>query len=244
MVRVISSGSRLLSLGVGLLVGLSACAPTTSQPTGDSPSTTETPSEPSSPSVEATSPSSPETPDVVMEDHQISEEGLGVARLGMTLGELKQQMGEGVEFETQAPFIVDFDAIAVRRSGELLFHILYLAGQPFTDDDVIQGLMTDNAIFQTAEGVGPGTLISEAETQYGKATLAYNTDNEGREYVRFAQQPATNISFATGNSNTETAGVYDASATSYNETQTYREGAKIQSVLIVCLSESCAKTGE
>jgi len=176
-----------------------------------------------------------------MENHQISTTGLGVAQLGMTLGTLKQQMGEGVEFEAQPNFMVDFDAIAVRRSGELLFYILHLTNQPFTDADSIQGLTTDNPLYKTEDGVGPGVSLQEAETRYGEATLSYNTDNEGREYVRFAEQSAPNLSFATGNSNAETAGIYASPTGGYNETQDYKEGATIQSVLVVCLSETCAQ---
>ncbi|MBD2460403.1 hypothetical protein H6G89_05040 [Oscillatoria sp. FACHB-1407] len=159
----------------------------------------------------------------------------------MTLGELKQKLGASAEFEVKSPFIVDFDAIAVRQSGEVKYYILHLAGQPLQDADVIQGLLTDNPSFKTAAGVGPGTSIQQAEAAYGKATLSYSTSNESREYARFEDQPADNVSFATGNGNTETAGVYPSPIGEFNETQTFREGATIQSVLIVCLSENCAQ---
>jgi hypothetical protein len=172
---------------------------------------------------------------------RISETGIGAAQLGISLGELKQVLGPEVEYQVQSPFMVDFDAIAVTQNGKTQFYILYLAGQSFADTEVIQGLMTDNPAYKTEQGVGAGTTIRQAETVYGKATLSYNTSNESREYARFARQPAPNISFATGNGNTETAGIYPSSTGEFNETQQYRESATIQSVLVVCLTEECAQ---
>jgi hypothetical protein len=169
----------------------------------------------------------------------IAAGGIGDAQLGMTLGALKQQLGSEAEFTVQSPFIVDFDAIAVRQAGEIQYYILYLAGQTLTDKDVIQGLYTDNSKFHTAEGVGPGTAIAKAEQAYGQATLSYNTQNESREYVRFERQPAPNISFGTGNGSATTAGIYASPQSEYNETQSYRDGATIKSVLVVCLTEGC-----
>lgn len=159
----------------------------------------------------------------------------------MSLGELKQALGPEVEYKVQSPFMVDFDAIAVTQNGKTQFYILYLAGQSFADTEVIQGLMTDNPEYKTEQGVGTGTTIRQAEAAYGQATLAYHTSNESREYARFARQPAPNISFATGNGNTETAGIYPSSTGEFNETQQYRESATIQSILVVCLAEQCAQ---
>ncbi len=158
----------------------------------------------------------------------------------MTLAELKQRLGRDTEFLVKAPFIVDFDAIAVRKGGETQYYILYLAGQSFADGDVIQGVFTDNPRFRTAEGVGAGTTLQDAVKAYGKATLAYNTGNESREYARFERQPATNLSFATGNGNVNPAGVYASPVSEYNESQNYRAEATIQSVLVVCLTDACA----
>jgi len=158
----------------------------------------------------------------------------------MTLAELKQKLGTEAEFVVKAPFIVDFDAIAVRKSGKTQYYILYLAGQSFSDGDVIQGVLTDNPKFLTAEGVGAGTTLQNAVQVYGKATLSYNTQNESREYARFERQPAPNISFATGNGNSNPAGVYSSPKSEYNETQDYRAEATLQSVLVVCLTDGCA----
>ena len=189
---------------------------------------------------EAISGATTTTSDADPQSSLISASGIGPAQLGMTLGELKQIMGTETEFTVQSPFIVDFDAIAISQSGEVQYYILYLAGQSFTDTDVIQGLLTSNSKFQTAAGVGPGTPIQQAEQAYGKATLSYNTENESREYVRFEDQPAPNISFSTGSTTQETAGVYSSPTGGYNETQEFKENTAITSVLVVCLDENCA----
>lgn len=174
----------------------------------------------------------------------ITAEGIGVAKLGMSLGELKQQLGPEVNYTVQPAFMSDFDAIAVTQSGDLLFYILYLSGEPFTDTDIIQGLLTQNPIYQTSEGIGVGTTIADAEAAYGDATLSYNTSNESREYVRFERQPAPNLSFATGNANQAAAGTYSNASGGYNETKDYKDGATIESILVVCLSEVCGGVSE
>lgn len=164
-----------------------------------------------------------------------------MATLGMTLGALKQAMPTA-EFTVKSPFMVDFDAIAVTQEGATQFYILYLAGSTFADDDTIQGLLTDNPEFQTAQGIGSGSLIEQAEQVYGEATLAFNTQNESREYVRFQRQPAPNISFATGNGSQQPAGIYPSPTGEFNETQQFQADAKIQSVLLVCLTDNCVPT--
>jgi hypothetical protein len=183
---------------------------------------------------------SPSASPIAVDNRLITDKAIGAAQLGMTFGDLKKALGAGYEFVVQSPFIVDFDAIAVKRGGEVQYYILYLAKQPFTDADTIQGLLTKNPKFLTAGGVGAGSGIDKAQKSYGKATLSYNTQNESREYVRFERQPANNISFATGNGSSNGAGVYPSPTGEYNETQKFKENAKIESVLVVCLTEACA----
>lgn len=210
--------------------------PIASPPTSSSPAVTPLVPPPEEPPPASPTPS-PVTPQPT--PPAISAAGIGEARLGMTLGELRQALGAEVEFVPQSPFMVDFDAIAVQRGGEVQYYILHLAGQPFTDDEPIQGLLTANPRYKTAEGVGAGTPIAEAEAAYGQVTLSYNTQNESREYARFDRQPFPNLSFATGNGNQEVAGVYANPTAEFNETQEYYDGAVIRSVLLICLTEGC-----
>ncbi|GAB4364567.1 MAG: hypothetical protein Kow00121_00340 [Elainellaceae cyanobacterium] len=223
-----------------LVVVTTGCGRTASESTSStSPISSSQPAADVSSTAQAEpSPSAMESDDQT-DQSLISTGGIGKAQLGMTLGELKETLGAEAEFTVESPFITDFDAIAVREGGEVQYYILYLAGESFGDEDVIQGLFTDNPKFRTEAGVGPGTSIAQAEAAYGKATLSYNTQNESREYVRFEQQPSGNISFATGNANAEAAGYYQDSTEEYHETQEYQENALIQSVLVVCLTENC-----
>jgi hypothetical protein len=225
-------GSMLLV--TGLLAGCNGAAnppiAASTTPIASSP----TPPSPSAPTATASSAPS------ASESTLISAKGIGAAQLGMTFQDLKQALGTEATFAVKSPFIVDFDAIAVQKNGKVQYYILYLANQSFTDRDVIQGLFTDNPKFQTAEGVGAGTTLKAAVQAYGKATLSYNLQNEGREYAQFDRQAAHNLSFATGNGNTETAGIYASPTGEYNQTHDFKPDAKIKSILLVCLSDDCA----
>lgn len=220
-----------------LLAGCNAPAPNASseQPivSPSAPATT-SPTPAASASSPAPNPAAADQPAV------ISETGIGAAQLGMTIAQLRQTLGTSAEFVVQAPFMVDFDAIAVRQNGQVQYYILYLAGQQPNGNQPIQGLLTTNPRYKTAAGVGVGTAIAQAESAYGKATLSYNTQNESREYARFERQPADNISFGTGNGNQQPAGVYPTGNGEFRETQEYRSNAAIESILVVCLAEGCA----
>jgi hypothetical protein len=227
-----------LATGALLLVTLlTGCNDSAQAPTAATPATPATASS-SPPSSPADSPSP--SPTAATESTLISGKGIGAAQLGITLGALKQALGTEATFTVKSPFIVDFDAIAVQKDGKVQYYILYLADQSFSDQDVIQGLFTDNPKFRTAEGIGAGSTLQAAEQAYGNATLAYNTDNEAREYARFDRQPAPNLSFGTGTGNVQSAGIYPAAAGGYNETQEFKPDATIKSVLLVCLAEECA----
>lgn len=172
----------------------------------------------------------------------ISEDGIGLAQLGMTFGDLKAALPPDTEYIVESPFIVDFDAIAVTQGGDIQFYLLYLSGDSFTDEDIIQGVLTTNPAYTTAEGIGVDTPIQEAETRYGDATLSYNLANESREYVRFENHPAGNLAFGLrggGADSNDYQGIYPDSTAEYNETQEYVDGAAIQTVLAVCVSEAC-----
>ncbi|MEB3230749.1 MAG: hypothetical protein VKJ64_07055 [Leptolyngbyaceae bacterium] len=186
--------------------------------------------------------------EVTADSTLISATGIGPAQLGVTVGALKKLLGNGVQFKAQSPFLSDFDAIAVQQGDQTLFYLLYLAGDPLDDEDVILGILTTNPRYQTGAGVGVGTPIQTAEAAYGNATLSHNTDNESREYVRFERHPATNLSFTTqpvpaaaDGSLPPFAGTYANSAVQYNETEEYQADASLQAVLLVCLSVSCSQ---
>ncbi len=165
----------------------------------------------------------------------ISPEGIGPAKVGMKFGELKKALAGKAEFKVKSPFIVDFDAIAVTQAGKEQLYILYQAGVPLNDSDVIEALVTNNPNYRTAQGVGPGTPIEQAETVYGKASLSYNTLNESREYVKFANPPSKDISFRTqAPQGQPLAGIYPSSKAESKETKNYQKGAVIGIVEVYC----------
>ncbi|MGJ3247212.1 MAG: lysozyme inhibitor LprI family protein [Elainellaceae cyanobacterium] len=170
----------------------------------------------------------------------ITHNQIGPARLGMTLGELKQQLGDRAEFVVERSFMVDFDAIAVRQDGDTLFYIIQSEHEPMQDDDPIQLLLTTNPAFRTPDGVGPGLLIDQAASVYGQPTLSYNSENEMRESVRFADFSASNVVFRTNGfdigdtlSDYALAGVYgDPVEGAFYETTDYRPDATIRAVMV------------
>lgn len=170
---------------------------------------------------------------------RISAKGIGVARVGMTLGELKELLADQAEFQVMSPFMVDFDAIAIVQEGKPQYYILYPAGIPMSDDDIIEALVTDNPNYQTAEGVGPGIPLKQAEEVYGEATLTYHTVNESREYVKFAQHPSPDMTFRLGAANDDSlAGVYPSPQKEFNQTKEYKDTATIRFVEVYC-SKDC-----
>lgn len=236
--------SRLIISVVWLLLAGCSTGTSDSTPSDDSPVSTE-----ATPSLSQTEPTPTADSDdsedetIVDEAFLITEAGFGLAQLGMTLGELKQAMPPDTEYIVESPFMVDFDAITVRQGDTDLFHILYFAGDSFTDDSIVQGLITEHTSYQTMEGVGVETPIQTAEAAYGNATLSYSWANEGREFVRFENPPAPNLSFRVWQGDAPSVdfvGIYSSTTAEYNETEEYAEDAAIKAIVISCIAEACA----
>ena len=162
----------------------------------------------------------------------ISDRTMGAAQVGMTLGQLKKTLGATAQFKVESPFMVDFDAVALSQSGKVQYRIIYAAGTKLKDTDVIELLMTDNPNYKTAQGVGPGMTLKQAEAIYGKATLSYNVDNEMRENVVFANQPTRKIMFVPQAKGKQFAGVYGAGKGGFYQTNKYQPNAVIKSVMV------------
>ncbi|MBD2098360.1 hypothetical protein H6F90_25135 [Trichocoleus sp. FACHB-591] len=159
----------------------------------------------------------------------------------MPLGQLKQILQTKAQFTIKAPFIVDFNAIVVSQAGKVQYYILYPVGTTLTDSDSIEALLTDNSNYRTAKGIGAGIKLRQAETVYGDATLSYNTSNESREYVKFANQPVQNVRFQVRAPERNFAGIYSSPSKEFNTTKEFHESAVIRSVEIVCSPQICKK---
>jgi hypothetical protein len=170
---------------------------------------------------------------------QITPVGIGGAKIGMSLKELKEQMGEGFKFPIKASFIEGFDAIAVTKAGTVQYYIPYPTGTQFTDTDKIQHLMTDNPDYRTEQGVGPGTSIQQAATVYGGATLSLSKENESREFINFTQHP-NGLAFRPKPVGKQSfAGDYPESNDEYLKTQKYDNRAAIGQITVSCSEDKC-----
>ena len=210
---------------------------TTPQTTNSSPVESPIATSPNTNTPQGTKSSSSQRPTAVApsQNKLISAEGIGEAKVGMTLGELKKQLGTKAQFQVKSPFIVDFDALAVVQSGQAQYYILYPAGVPLSDSDIIEALVTDNPNYRTAQGVGSGTPITQAEAVYGEATLSYSTVNESREYVKFAKEPSDAIAFrVAAPKGQQFAGNYPSSTAELKETKDFQKPASIGFVEIYC----------
>lgn len=187
----------------------------------------------------------------VAAERLISSNGIGKAKLGMTLGQLKQISDKKTEFELISPFMVDVNAIAVSQGSIVQYYILYVAGTTShpdratpTDDDPITALMTDNHNYQTKEGVAVGTSIAEAEEIYGDAILSYNVEGESREYITFGDNMPKNLRFRASyfkliSDGLGFSGIYpEYPGVSYT-TDKYRQDAVIAAIEVACALDNC-----
>jgi len=181
----------------------------------------------------------------------ISPNGIGEAKLGMTLGELKQISSPKTEFSSISPFSADLNAISVSKKGLVQYYILYeintdTESEQFMpqDDEIITLLMTNNYNYETKEGIKVGTPIEEAEDIYGNAVLAYNVDGESVEYISFNDYDADNIRFRASyfkliSDGLGFAGIYPEYPGVAYTTDKYQSDAAIAAIEVSCDEDDC-----
>lgn len=226
-----------------LLLLLSACQPQSKQSQSKQSSSTLVPV--------ANQVAQPSTSSQIAESLMISADGIGQAKLGMTLGELKQIAEPNTYFELVAPFLVDANAIAVSQEGLVQYYILFPAGSTThpdgstpTDQDMIKILLTDNQNYQTPEGVRVGTSIKQAEDIYGNAVLAYNLEGESKEYITFGQKNPHNLRFRASffkliSDGLGFSGIYPDYPGVSHTTSKYQAEAAIAAIEVACQSDDC-----
>ncbi|EDX83704.1 hypothetical protein S7335_1401 [Synechococcus sp. PCC 7335] len=210
----------LLAMGVLFILGSCTIGQTTAQ-------------EPTSPSP------SHMTEDVTVDEATlITPTSIGEAKTCMSLEELQRDLSmmTATVVGQDDGLLADASGVVVlNAAGELAFYApSYGDVQP---DEKLLLFVTTNPDYQTAKGIGPGTLIEEAERAYGPASLSYHHEAESREFVTFENGPE-NIGFRTGSG--DEAGVYSPQEGPYFQTQSYRGGATIQSVWVTdrsCLDD-------
>jgi hypothetical protein len=130
----------------------------------------------------------------VDKDVLISSSGIGYVELGKTLAEASRRSPDLV-FERTS----DGEGVALVAVGLGSDTLIAYTGE----DDVssqpdlerkVQSLEAITPGFMTAHGIHPGSLVSDAESVYGKITRIDRSEIESREYVTFANQPS-NLTF-------------------------------------------------
>ena len=174
-----------------------------------------------------------EAPSAPDPERLISAEGIGRARLGMTLGDLRAAAAPDVTVGQPEPYMVDWDGVPVVRGADTLYHVLVPYDTPPDDSLPLELLATQHPSMRTAEGVGPGVTLARAAEVYGSPTLSYSWSDEGREYARFPRHPAEGIHFRVepASDTVAFAGVY-ASDGEYNETTTWDPNGRVMLVLV------------
>ncbi len=180
-------------------------------------------------------------PKKVVSPQTIADGGIGVAKVGMTLVELKKNLKNSARFETQTDFAPGYNAVAVKQQGKVQFYIPYPKNQKVTGNEQIKFLVTDNPLYKTAEGVSPGMSIKKATDIYGGAQLAFNPKAKVEEIVAFANQPGDLRFFSSGAESNGRAGIYPKKTPEQGfVTDKFGASGKIKRITVVCPESVCA----
>jgi len=162
----------------------------------------------------------------------ISSDGIGLARRGMSLGELRNALpASHVMGAPDSAFMVDLVAIPVSSGADTLYRLIVPAGEPVGDSVTPHLVMTMHPQAQTAEGVAPGMTIADAARIYGEPVLSYSVHDESREYAEFPRQPERVRFRVRPAGDGAFAGTY-ASSGEYNTTGEYAGDARIWMIFV------------
>lgn len=171
----------------------------------------------------------------------ITSSSIGSAVIGQTYGQIKKALGDQYTFSDEPRFMVDLAAVAVIRDGisgffsgsGIAFYLVYPFSETLKDNTPINLIVTANPTYKTAQGTGPGTLISEAVRDYGNALLSFNTEAESREFVAFSHGPS-GLSFRAEALSHSLAGDYAVPSAvnngSFHQTSAFFENASVSQV--------------
>ena len=171
------------------------------------------------------------------EDFLITADGVGRAKFGMTLREYRQQMQEGMTLEPTILGVDIPDGLQLSWYGEVQYDLGFDT-ETITEDSKIELIAVRSTSYKTATGIGAGTPLDAAIAIYGRATLAFNAENEMRESITFEQglfEGSNTGLWIRSNQWTVTdfAGIYPDSDSSYQTTQSYHDHAAIGSIWLM-----------
>jgi hypothetical protein len=166
-------------------------------------------------------------------DLLIDEDGIGAARRGLTVGELRRVLPPELSLGALDHFfMVDVSAVPVIAGTDTLYHLLFFGLEALEDSMRLELVTTVNERARTPDGLGPGVTLAEAADRCGPLTLTYSVYDEAREYVVCPTAPG-NIIFRTNffSGDEMFAGVYSTDD-EYNTTTIYDPAARITLVMV------------
>lgn len=126
----------------------------------------------------------------------ITEDSVAGIAMPDTLGQFVSAFPADTVLSFYPTYMVDFGKLCLRANSAdaLCANFESYDVEDYDPDIAVVGLSVYAPQCRTAEGIGPGSAVRETVEAYGIPTFAFNYDNEGREYVDFADQP-TNLTF-------------------------------------------------
>jgi outer membrane protein assembly factor BamB len=153
----------------------------------------------------------------------ITEEGIGKAKLGLSLGQFKalhQQEISLQEFHLEE----GVNLMGVIENSMVQYYLGFANQGPINDGSIIKRVITNNPKYVTKEGLRPGQTIQELEKKLGAATLYLDSLNPTIENLRFANQEQW-LTF--NNYSSIKAGLYPEKG-QMKQTQSYNPSAIVQ----------------
>lgn len=120
----------------------------------------------------------------------IEEQRVAGIDLPATLGDFAGAFPERTALSFHSLFMVDLSALCVRSDGEDAICAIAFAEDSYSAGAAVESVIVSSPVCNDASGVGPGTPVSTAIEAYGEPTFGFSWDNEGREYVSFADAPS------------------------------------------------------
>jgi hypothetical protein len=167
----------------GVLVALTALLMSACAPKGPPPASVGS-------NADGTVDSSGDHAPSLTDDHLITGSAMGGVRLGMTLDEARRVL-------THASFARQYDGdgmASVEASFGADDAIQLFANEESPDSSVdwvkpILAIQSFSTKFHTAEGVGPGSLVTDVVNRYGPIREITLSEIEQRQFIQFERQP-------------------------------------------------------
>jgi len=154
---------------------------------------------------------------------QISQKGIGYARLGMTYGQFKRRLPS--TYHTQGVSLNNgLKAVAVLKQNKAQYYLVFPQQQPLLPHTPIRMILTNNPRYKHASGFHPGMHIHNVIPILGNPIFSYRRHYPLEEKIVFKRQPRYLIFISYSRVK---AGTYKQKKT-INHTKTFHPGATLQ----------------